>query len=700
MSELGLILSWAALQVTLLALAGVALYALAVRRGPGAGAPVAVACLAASAVLTVLALCPLPAWWNWPAPIESSAAETHPLGEGVPASSENASEVPAPREQSSGSGLSTEPLRRAWEGLRRALTVPAARGDGAWALVGVLFLAGAGLGLVRLLLGLWAIRACRRRSRTVDDPSLRRLLVDLCRQMDCPTVEVREAPELATAATAGWWRPLVLLPSDWRSWSEPELRAALAHELAHIRRGDYLTGLLARVSVALHFYHPLLRWLAGRLRLQQELAADALGAEFAGGPTAYLRALARLALRQDGRSREWPIPALLSSRGMLMRRIHMLRAKSDPHRTPSRWRRSVLMALLVTAALGVSTLRCPAQKTDAPKVETKAAVEAAPFDVSYVARDAMGVVGFRPARAAARPGMKPFVKTCNDGLEVIFQQFKMKAPLGLPVEKIEQAILTLVIHTDPSKKEGQSSLVMELNMLRTVEDFDWGKKMHELAPDAIKVERNGKVYYRFLDDAGSSPMRMVFGVKAGYHIPDSRTIVFDSEKNLKRLLDRKPGEKPAFAWSEGWKQIENEFLAVVLDNSRGRFTRELEARSHPDPEVRPFCEHALWMTFAINGEDDFVFRSLTTCKDEKGAEVLRENVEGLLASARGALKLAESPAKMKKASKEQKVGIPFVSELLRRATLRRDGTKVELRCKAKTDFTKILLTFCSSEFGL
>ena len=52
----------------------------------------------------------------------------------------------------------------------------------------------------------------------------------------------------------------------------------LAHELAHVRRTDYLAGLLARLGVALHFYHPLVYWLAARLHLQQELAADALAA--------------------------------------------------------------------------------------------------------------------------------------------------------------------------------------------------------------------------------------------------------------------------------------------------------------------------------------------------------------------------------------------------------------------------------------
>src|SRR2546421_256342 len=83
----------------------------------------------------------------------------------------------------------------------------------------------------------------------------------------------------------GWRRPVLLLPVDWRSWDAPERRAVFAHELAHIVRGDYAAGLLARLAVVLNSYHPLVLWMAGRLQLQQELAADALGARFAGGRT-------------------------------------------------------------------------------------------------------------------------------------------------------------------------------------------------------------------------------------------------------------------------------------------------------------------------------------------------------------------------------------------------------------------------------
>jgi beta-lactamase regulating signal transducer with metallopeptidase domain len=134
--------------------------------------------------------------------------------------------------------------------------------------------------------------------------------------MMCPhRVEIRESPELTAPAMAGWRSAVILLPEEWRSWDGDERRAVLAHELAHVCRDDYITGVVARAAVALYFFHPLVHWLAARLRLEQELAADALGSRFAGGRARYLQSLSRLALQQDGRLGCWPVRAFLPVKG-------------------------------------------------------------------------------------------------------------------------------------------------------------------------------------------------------------------------------------------------------------------------------------------------------------------------------------------------------------------------------------------------
>ena len=170
-------------------------------------------------------------------------------------------------------------------------------------------------------------------------------------------------PDLTTPATAGWLRPMLLLPADWREWDDTERRAVVAHELAHVIRGDYAAGLLARLAVVVHFYHPMVRWMAGRLHLEQELAADEMGARFAGGRSSYLLALSRLALEQEGRSPSWPARAFLPARGTLIRRIAMLKNETEangPRQGWSKARRSATALGLLALTIVVASWKTPA----------------------------------------------------------------------------------------------------------------------------------------------------------------------------------------------------------------------------------------------------------------------------------------------------------------------------------------------------
>ncbi len=222
------------------------------------------------------------------------------------------------------------------------------------------------LGLARVGFGIWTIQGLRTRSRPIVDGDLGQEIEILRAELSCTVnVEARESTELATPATIGWRRPL-LLPGDWREWNAAEGRAVLAHELAHVKREDFAAVVVAQLSLALNFYHPLAHWLAARLRLEQELAADAWGAALSGGKATYLAAVARLALRRDSVAFTWPAQAFLPARGTFIRRIEMLRnSKQISHVSLPIAARILTISALAALGFLVAGVRGPASSSEA-----------------------------------------------------------------------------------------------------------------------------------------------------------------------------------------------------------------------------------------------------------------------------------------------------------------------------------------------
>ena len=79
---------------------------------------------------------------------------------------------------------------------------------------------------------------------------------------------------LAVPVTWGIVYPAVLLPQDADSWSEERRRFVLVHEMAHVKRFDALTQLLAQISVAVFWFDPLVWLAAHQMRVEREHACD------------------------------------------------------------------------------------------------------------------------------------------------------------------------------------------------------------------------------------------------------------------------------------------------------------------------------------------------------------------------------------------------------------------------------------------
>ena len=334
MNAFGLALVWVSLQVSVLCLVAMAVYLIARRGSPIAGAAATLSGLLLVVLLSAVALSPWPHWsYGEDSTVTeenfTAAASTVPAGDAGSVVDVNSPALAATNPEV-GSWYSAESLRQFWIALQETpVTVEAVEQTATlnWSgWVAVVFLTGALVAIVRLVLGLLTVARHRLRSRAIDDAPILELLDVLCAELGCvKSIVLRESSELVSAATIGWRRPLILLPPEWREWTSAERRSVIAHEIAHIRHNDFLFWLFAQSGLLLHFYHPLVHWLANRLRLEQELAADATAAAHSGGARPYLKTLVELALRQVDRPVAWPVRTFLPTKGTLMRRVEMLR---------------------------------------------------------------------------------------------------------------------------------------------------------------------------------------------------------------------------------------------------------------------------------------------------------------------------------------------------------------------------------------
>ena len=209
--------------------------------------------------------------------------------------------------------------------------------------------AGVGLMSLRLCLGLAWVGRLRRQA--VKAPAIWQARLDaLALRMGLHRsrqVPLKLHAGLASPVTVGFWRPVILLPAALLSGMPVALlEALLAHELAHVRRWDYLVNLLQSVAEALLFFHPVVWWLSARMRAEREQVADALAAQALQDPQQLATALHALSLHTAAPQHSG---LLMSARGgALLTRIERLMA---PGPDTAGWKLAVPALLLACATL-------------------------------------------------------------------------------------------------------------------------------------------------------------------------------------------------------------------------------------------------------------------------------------------------------------------------------------------------------------
>jgi bla regulator protein blaR1 len=202
-------------------------------------------------------------------------------------------------------------------------------------LVVIVWMTGVALLTLRLLRGWLAVRAlAERRTVPMRDAWRERLHLLALRIGVGRGLRLRESPAIDIPAVVGWLRPVIIVPtSAFAGLTPSQLDAILAHEIAHVRRHDYLVNLAQSTAETLLFYHPGVWWLSGRIRVEREHCCDDVAVAVCGDRVSYAEALASLEeLRLPA-----PSFALAASGGDLIGRVRrLLDAPERPsERTPA-----------------------------------------------------------------------------------------------------------------------------------------------------------------------------------------------------------------------------------------------------------------------------------------------------------------------------------------------------------------------------
>ncbi len=186
-------------------------------------------------------------------------------------------------------------------------------------------------------------------------------------------------------AVVGHFRPVILVPVGLLAGlPAQQVEAILLHELAHIRRCDYLVNLFQRLGEGLLFYHPAAWWISRVIRSEREHCCDDAVVDMSGNAPAYAAALATLEQnRCSGR-----VPAVAATGGSLVKRIRRLLYPNAPAGGAAPW--FAAAALLATAAVALAAWQgAPARPGSA--APQKAGRAASPY-AQWLSRDVVYII--------------------------------------------------------------------------------------------------------------------------------------------------------------------------------------------------------------------------------------------------------------------------------------------------------------------
>jgi len=185
-------------------------------------------------------------------------------------------------------------------------------------------------GFFRFGLGLAHVRSLAGGARSLDDVYWMEYIQKLLRELGInQTVRVVCSAAANVPLVVGFLKPVILLPINlFSQLSTEQIECLLAHELVHIRRGDYIANICQVMIESILFYHPAVWWIGAEIRREREYGCDDL--VLSTQPDAVLYAKALATLEQSRTASLEKSLSLAASDGSLVQRIRRILGYAAP----------------------------------------------------------------------------------------------------------------------------------------------------------------------------------------------------------------------------------------------------------------------------------------------------------------------------------------------------------------------------------
>jgi hypothetical protein len=411
-------------------------------------------------------------------------------------------------------------------------------------------------------------------------------------------------------------------------------------------------------------------WLAYRLRLEQELAADLCGAALAGGSKSYVTVLAKLALAQDEPRPLWAGRPFFPTRGTLMRRIEMLHNQRNVRQRPSSgaWPTALLLALALIG-LGVSGLRGPMRAARAadqaaakPPLAEKKPVAGATlkandgllpaFDNSYLPAETIAVASFKPLKLAnSKVTIQPTFLQFPNAFSIGFGTNTLTKDDAWEIEELKAVVLAPAAISAPARNSPDSNAGIEVDppsvfIYRMRQPFDQSKirvKIFGEPPDGVtELTLHGHKCYRATSEAS--------GDVVNYLLVEDRTVVVVREKDLAPVLAADAKGHPA--WYAHWQKMAQSPIAFGFDSTAILAVMTAAEAVHVDPAEQLFDsivkETSLVFGHVVSSKEGLQIRVNAHCQSPEAAVATDKLLHGIVTMGIQALPELMDPALLPK----------------------------------------------------